>query len=109
VSPAPGVCASCGGFRRVPQIGQCPARIDGGAELHRGHTLLLERASRGQCVRRLGLFSNEVSESCKRRPLIALVTITNLVTGDLNGDGVLDQNELNTVLSNYFPTSRGCL
>jgi hypothetical protein len=28
-----------------------------------------------------------------------------VVSGDMNGDGIVDQNELNAVLSNYYPTS----
>jgi hypothetical protein len=32
-------------------------------------------------------------------------TTTNIGAGDFNGDGIVDQSELNSVLSNYFPTS----
>ena len=38
-------------------------------------------------------------------PLVTPVTTTNLAPGDFNGDGLVSQSELNTVLSNYFPTS----
>ena len=33
------------------------------------------------------------------------VSATSVAPGDLNGDGVVDQSELNTVLSNYWPNS----
>jgi hypothetical protein len=36
-------------------------------------------------------------------PLLALVNVTNVMPGDVNGDGILDDSELNNVLSNYFP------
>ena len=32
-------------------------------------------------------------------------TFTTTIVGDLNGDGVVDQNEANAVLANYWPTS----
>jgi hypothetical protein len=31
--------------------------------------------------------------------------VTNQLSGDLNGDGLVSQSELDTVLANYFPTS----
>ena len=34
--------------------------------------------------------------------MLVPVTATNAVPGDLGGDGVVDQSELNTVLSNYW-------
>jgi len=44
-------------------------------------------------------------KSLKLLPTLASVTTTNLVTGDLNGDDFVDDNELNAVLANYWPNS----
>jgi hypothetical protein len=38
-------------------------------------------------------------------PTVVSVGVSNLVSGDLSGDGIVDENELNTVLSNYWPSS----
>jgi hypothetical protein len=38
-------------------------------------------------------------------PTLVSATVSNLVSGDLDGDGIVDQSELNVVLANYFPTS----
>jgi hypothetical protein len=38
-------------------------------------------------------------------PVFVPLTATNVVTGDLNGNGVLDESELNSVLTNYYATS----
>ncbi|PWU15579.1 MAG: hypothetical protein C5B50_15205 [Verrucomicrobia bacterium] len=38
-------------------------------------------------------------------PDMAFTTSPYLVPGDLNGDGIVDQNELNIVLTNYWPYS----
>ena len=38
-------------------------------------------------------------------PTVVTATVSNLVSGDLNGDGLVDQNELDIVLSNYWPYS----
>jgi alpha-tubulin suppressor-like RCC1 family protein len=38
-------------------------------------------------------------------PDLTFTTSPYLIPGDLNGDGIVDQSELNTVLSNYWPYS----
>lgn len=38
-------------------------------------------------------------------PAVVSITVTNLVPGDVNGDGVVTQAELDAVLANYLPTS----
>jgi len=43
--------------------------------------------------------------SFKFSPALMPITSTTPIPGDRNADGVVDQNELNTVLSNYWPNS----
>ena len=43
------------------------------------------------------VFSNSVTASCPRATVIT--------PGDRNGDGIVDQSELNAVLANYWPSS----
>lgn len=97
--------ASPGGFRRVPQIGNAQQGLTAVLSYQPGtpyywSVQAVDGAFAGSP------FSSEGSfRIFQAPPIVALVTTTNLGTGDLNGDGLVDQSELNIVLSNYFPNS----
>jgi hypothetical protein len=93
------------GFRRLPQLGN--------AQL--GLTALFNYTSgisyywSAQAVDNTfagSPFSPESSfKILQSPPVLVPINATNVVTGDLNGDGMLDDSELNIILSNYWPYS----
>ncbi len=95
----PAMSASTG-VRRLPQAGNAQAKL-----LFKGvigttyywSVQAVDSAFAGSA------FSSEGSFAL--HGALGLPGSTNAVSGDLNGDGLVSQSELETVLSNYFPTS----
>ncbi len=105
-SDVAGPMAASNGLRRVPEMGNRQhARFWSSTALPVNVPLYwsvqaVDNAFAGS------LFSTEASfKLLQSPPILTASTTTNLAPGDFNGDGVVDQNELNLVLSNYFPTS----
>ena len=94
--------AGANGFRRLPQRGNVQQRLT--AEFN--YSLGTPCYWSVQAVDSALAGSPFAPESSFKFLLIQVpVTATNIVPGDLNGDGLVNQSELDAVLANYWPYS----
>jgi len=91
------------GFRRVPQLGGAQERLFARLEHAVAGTTYYWSVQAVDSTFAGSPFAPE--KTFKLLPVVVPVTTTTLVPGDINSDGIVDQNELNTVLSNYWPNS----
>jgi hypothetical protein len=95
--------ASGSGLRRLPEVGNAQQRLSATLSLPSMGTPYYWSV---QAVDGALAGSPFAAESTfKLLPTLVPVTATNAVPGDLNGDGMVDQSELDAVLASYWPNS----
>lgn len=99
--------SAANGFRRLPQTGNAQTRLFARLNVTVGTPYFwsvqaVDSSFAGSAFAAEGDFKLLQWEA----PLIVTpAAATGLLVGDYNGNGVIDEGELNTVLSNYFPNS----
>lgn len=100
-----GPMASAGGVRRLPQMGNAQQRLTALLRYNDNtpyywSVQAVDGAFAGSAFAEANFRIHRIEKS-----VISPATVISIPVGDLNGDGLVDQNELNTVLSNYLPNS----
>jgi hypothetical protein len=95
--------AGANGVRRVPQLGNAQARLNFVLENYKPGTPYYWSVQAIDGAYAGSPFASE--SSFKVLPTIVPATATMLVAGDSDGDSIVDEDELNNVLANYWAFS----
>jgi Concanavalin A-like lectin/glucanases superfamily/FG-GAP-like repeat len=104
-----GPMASASGLRRLPQMGNAQERLLAyfeAATLGQPYYWSVQAVDSALAGSPFAAESNfKFLQLPQPAPVLVSATTTNLLNGDLNGDGVFDENELQALLADFFASS----